>query len=115
MKNLIETLKRIKNKMTISNTIDILNSVIFLIEQNELKQFNPIEIGFELNDNIYYKKFSEGFICSIQKCHLGEFEWYLLLYKNYKNKVVNPITTLMITIPNHRQGVELLRNLGVVE
>lgn len=114
MKDLIEMLERIKNKMSLINTKDILDSVILLIKEKESKAFNPLEkqLGFELNNNIYTKIFSDDFVCNLQKCYTDEFKWYLILYKN---EVLNPIITLMIKIPNHRQGVELLRNLGVID
>ena len=84
------------------------NVLLRELEEQELKKFNPIECGFILNDSfnkeypykVYYNEDKQGYF-EIADCGNNSF----------KLTGIQPL----IKIPNHRQGVELLRNLGVID
>ena len=122
MKELIEKIKEIstKYKSYTSNEIIIYASnrgvvkgvelCINEIQGQESKPFNPLELGFKKEfesdrESVFYKTMNNRIIFDKTK------DIYLIdVYKfNIYSEVKN------IRIPNHRQGVELLRNLGVIE
>lgn len=85
-----------------------------LIEKQEEKLFNPLELGFIEVPMMYpedvavYQKYN-------YELKLLKHSNYWLIYKF--NEITNDefYLTRMIKIPNHRFGKELLQNLGVIE
>jgi hypothetical protein len=112
MKELIEKIKELRQnpyseyeRLSHNKAID---EILNIIQEQELKPFNPVECGFILNDSfnkeypykVYYNEDKQGYF-EIADCGNNSF----------KLTGIQPL----IKIPNHRQGVELLRNLGVIE
>jgi hypothetical protein len=86
-----------------------------MIEDQESKPFNPLECGFELDyedtQEIRYNKRNKKTSTSIT------FDKYQESYfiGNYIFSNTSSHEAKNIIIPSHRQGRELLKNLGVVE
>jgi hypothetical protein len=108
MKELIEKIKELQDAFKFHCCQVTCSQIIGMIEDQESKPFNPIECGFILNDSfnkeypykVYYNEDKQGYF-EIADCGNNSF----------KLTGIQPL----IKIPNHRQGVELLRNLGVIE
>ena len=113
MKELIEKIKEI---ISIWNPLadpaydKALYDVLDIIETLESKEFNPCELGFKNKfdsdrESIFYKTMNNRIIFDKTK-ELYSIDVYKFnIYSELKN----------IKIPNHRFGVELLRNLGVID
>jgi len=101
-----------------------IDSIVELIQDQENKPFDPVECGLIFDNDVnaehdgWIKEFraygmlnryilirvtNDDYCLSIQQLNSSNEWWY------YENIVKS------IKIPNHRQGVELLRNLGVIE
>lgn len=128
MKELIEKIKELRQKpyseyerLSHNKAVD---EVLNIIQEQESKPFNPVELGFEVEFNKegqkeYFLRYKNGyykleaynqdnfFRLSTYIKHKPEFAHlgYPSTYKEY----------ITIKIPSHRFGVELLRNLGVIE
>ncbi len=110
MKELIEKIKKIQDVFKFHCCQVTCEQIIGMIEDQESKPFNPLELGFKKEfesdrESVFYKTMNNRIIFDKTK------DIYLIdVYKfNIYSEVKN------IRIPNHRQGVELLRNLGVIE
>ncbi len=134
MKELIKKIKEIstKYKSYTSNEI-IINAnnrgvvkgvelCLKEINEQESKPFNPVECGFVVEFNKegqkeYFLRYGNGhYKLQIQE-KIVRLSTYVkhrpeLAYLGYPSPYKDYIT---IRIPNHRFGVELLRNLGVIE
>ena len=129
MKELIE---KIKSKLGYKDTnfsvqekdlIDVgLNLAIKELEDQESKPFNPTECGFDRlseNSNEYikyvYDTKKEYYILVFHEKKNDEPAFlYINLFSEYKTK--RSFSNLLPTmdVPNHRFGVELLKNLRII-
>ena len=96
-----------------------LYDVLDIIQEQESKPFNPLECGFVVEFNKegqkeYFLRYGNGHY----KLQIQEKFVRLSTYVKHKPELVQlgypaPYKDyITIRIPNHRQGVELLRNLG---
>lgn len=109
MKELIEKIKELQDVFKFHCCQVTFNQIIGMIEDQESKPFNPVECGFMMypeDVGVYEKNY--------YRLRLLKFNNVWLIEKF--NKIINDEITLvrLIKIPNHRFGVELLRNLGVL-
>lgn len=127
MKELIEKIKEIStkyksytsNEMIIhANNRGVVQGIELClkeIQEQESKPFNPVEFGFDVDIDdsfeIRYTKRNKKNSTSIT--FDKEHEMYFI--SNYVFSTVFSHEAKNIIIPNHRFGVELLRNLGVIE
>lgn len=119
MKELIE---KIKEVLSIWNPLaspaydKALYDVLDIIKEQESKPFDSLELGFDVdyydNEEIRYTKRNKKTSTSIN--YDKDYQTYFI-----SNYIFNNPAFLYevknIKIPNHRFGVELLRNLGVIE
>ena len=136
MKELIEKIKEIstKYKSYTSNEIIIYASnrgvvkgvelCINEIQGQESKPFNPLELGliYDNDENAEHdgwfitKQYENNRTLRTVLIHAFDNKYSLHVEAFRNNKWVFQFYVInVITIPNHRQGVELLRNLGVIE
>ena len=116
MKELIEKIKELQviarpycARMTCKQILEV-------IEDYESKPFDSLELGFDVdyydNEEIRYTKRNKKTSTSIN--YDKDYQTYFI-----SNYIFNNPAFLYevknIKIPNHRFGVELLRNLGVIE
>lgn len=113
MKELKEKIKELRNKpyseyerLSHNKAID---DILRLIEEEENKPFDPLELGFKIDwqDD-----------CEICYTILEKIIWFDLRKNTYTisyNNYPVHIQTSGLKIPNHRFGVELLKNLRVIE
>lgn len=93
-----------------------LYDVLDIIKEQESKPFDSLELGFDVdyydNEEIRYTKRNKKTSTSIN--YDKDYQTYFI-----SNYIFNNPAFLYevknIKIPNHRFGVELLRNLGVIE
>ena len=130
MKELIEKIKEI---LSICNPLaspaydKALYDVLDIIKEQESKPFNPVECGFtefEIDEKERYYKIHSGLVIVIEKDEkensfiLQSFEKKYSFDKSNLTKLLEEgecLTYMYFTAPNHRQGIELLRNLGKIE
>lgn len=108
MKELIEKIKELQDVLNHSHCCQVVCSqIIGMIENQESKPFNPLELGFEMSLS-FIKLPNKSYSKNTEK---GCFEI------NHFNNGLFKVTGIqqLIKIPNHRQGVELLRNLGIID
>lgn len=115
MKELIEKIKELQDGFKFHCCQVTCEQIIGMIEDQESKPFNPLECGFVLdyddNEEIRYTKRNKKTSTSItfdkdhERYFISNYVFSGAFYHEAKN----------IIIPNHRQGVELLRNLGVID
>lgn len=108
MKELIEKIKELQDVFKFHCCQVTCEQIIGMIQEQESKPFNPLELGFILNYSfnkeypykVYYNEDKQGYF-EIADCGNNSFK----------------LTGIprFIKIPNHRFGVELLRNLGVID
>lgn len=110
MKELIEKIKEIEFYSNEDECRSGLARAREIICEQESKEFKPCELGFKKKfdsdrESIFYKTMNNRIIFDKTK-ELYSIDVYKFnIYSELKN----------IRIPNHRFGVELLRNLGVIE
>lgn len=110
MKELIEKIKELQDAFKFHCCQVTCLQILGMIETLESKEFNPCELGFKKKfdsdrESIFYKTMNNRIIFDKKK-ELYSIDVYKFnIYSELKN----------IRIPNHRQGVELLKNLGVIE
>lgn len=116
MKELIEKIKELQDVFKFHCCQVTCEQIIGMIQEQESKPFNPVECGFDVdyydNEEIRYTKRNKKTSTSIN--YDKDYQTYFI-----SNYVFNNPAFLYelknIRIPNHRFGVELLRNLGVIE
>ena len=104
-----------------------LYDVLDIIQKQESKPFDPVECGFtefEIDEKERYYKIHSGLVIVIEKDEkensfiLQSFEKKYSFDKSNLTKLLEEgecLTYMYFTAPNHRQGIELLRNLGKIE
>lgn len=114
MKELIEKIKELQDVFKFHCCQVTCEQILGMIEDQESKPFNPVECGFTEIDMMYPE--------DVAVYEKNYYRLKLLKFNNVWlieqfNKIINDEITLVrfIKIPNHRQGVELLRNLGVID
>ncbi len=122
MKELIENVRNLKTSGNFSmNPYDkALNDVLGIIQEQESKPFNPTELGFKVEFNkdgkIKYWILEKGL--NKYKIYHHRDNLFSITFENYHSEISNYLdvnVVNIIKIPNHRFGVELLINLGVIE
>lgn len=122
MKELIEKIKELQDVFKFHCCQVTCEQIIGMIDEQESKPFNPLECGFVVEFNKegqkeYFLRYGNGhYKLQIQE-KIVRLSTYVkhrpeLAYLGYPSPYKDYIT---IRIPNHRFGVELLRNLGVIE
>lgn len=82
------------------------------LKKEENKPFNPELLGFkEKGNSAYIKKLKDGFECDLVKVSESN-KWTFSYYP--ENEPLNPLYLLIIELPNHRQGREFFKSLGVI-
>lgn len=130
MKQLIEKINKLQDgfkfhcyQVTCSQKVTC-SQIIGMIQEQESKPFNPVECGFEIDDKERYYKINSGLVIVIEKDEKENSFILQSFVKSHSFDVNNLIklleegeclTYMYFTAPNHRQGVELLRNLGKIE
>lgn len=134
MKELIEKIKEKINELKEAHD-EIFNpthirqvtceQILRMIEDQESKPFNPAEAGFFMTETtlrilnkgryidileFYFKKDSKTYLM-----RFFEKESKIWIQYKYTGEDKYKMLVDIIKIPNHRFGVELLKNLGVVD
>lgn len=125
MKELIEKIKELQDVFKFHCCQVTCEQILGMIEDQELKTFNPVEAGFfitettlrilseDINIDLLEFDFKKDQKTYLMRLFKKESKiWILHKYageENYKMLVD------LIKIPNHRFGVELLQNLGIIE
>ena len=135
MKELIEKIKEIStkyksytsNEMIIhANNRGVVQGIELClkeIQEQESKPFNPVELGLIFDDDEnaghdswFIDQQHKDKILRTVLIHVFDNKYSLHVEAFRNNKWVFQFYVInIIKIPNHRQGVELLRNLGVIE
>lgn len=125
MKELIEKIRKFHNKFSYYD--ESLEQVISIIQEQESKPFNPLKINENfttglISDNIFFSLFLDGLLYKGNRYDLLFIELnkdtslYTISLEFFEEKELNGLSLIEnIKIPNHRFGVELLQNLGVIE
>lgn len=102
-----------------------LNKAIEIIEEQESRPFDPLELGFNYTEitskllnkepNIDVLEFK--LIKTNQEYRLRFFkkESQIWIFNKFNHEIKYTLLVNFIKIPNHRFGKELLQNLGVIE
>ncbi len=125
MKELIKKIKEIQSTLTYHDDQVILEQVIGMIQEQESKQFNPLELGFGIStrtlDHLVFTEKPDFFTYILEKKNI-EYSLTLVFNKSFwlhktikDNDDKSSLLFDNIKIPNHRFGVELLKNLGVID
>lgn len=124
MKELIEKIKELQDGFKFHCSQVICEQILGMIEDQESKTFNPVEAGFFITEttlnilkkdlNIDVLEFDLKKPNEIYLMRLFKSESKILITHYYNGDDYRIIVNL-IKIPNHRFGVELLRNLGVID
>jgi len=123
MKELIEKIKELRQnpyseyeRLSHNKAID---EILNIIQEQESKTFNPVECGFkvELNKDgkIEYWILEKGL--NKYKIYHHRNNLFSITFENYHSKISNYLdvnVVNIIKIPNHHFGVELLKNLGLL-
>jgi len=116
MKKIIEKIKELQDGLNfgignLNHCCQVaLEQVLGIIQEEENRPFEPEYLGFKKEyendrESVFYKTMNNRIIFDKKK-ELYSIDVYKFnIYSELKN----------IRIPNHRQGVELLRNLGVID
>ena len=122
MKELIQKIKELQDGFKFHCCQVTCEQIIGMIEEQESKPFNPCECGLIFDDE--YAEQDVWFIIShfeytklrLVLVHILDNTYSICVQSFIKNQWVFQFDVIRnIKIPNHRQGVELLRNLGVIE
>lgn len=104
--------------------LESLNNFLKEIQEQESKPFNPVECGLIFDDDenaehdgwFITKQYENNKTLRTVLIHVFDNKYSICVQAFITNKWVFQFYVInVITIPNHRQGVELLRNLGVIE
>jgi len=120
MKELIEKIKKIKY-MDYYDCESALDRALELIKEEENKPFNPElleieELNFSDVDFFVYQpenKTTQFLLMTTNK--KNRIDWSIASWSKKDKAPREPIFNFKIKIPSHRFGVELLKNLGVIE
>jgi len=122
MKELIEKINQLQDVLNHSHCCQVTcEQIIEIIEHQESKPFNPCELDFELDDKKRYYKINSGLIIVIEKDEkensfiLQSFDKSHSFNENNLTKLLEEgecLRYMYFKAPNHRFGVELLKNLG---
>lgn len=123
MKELIEKIKELQDVLNHSHCCQVTCSqIIEIIEHQESKPFNPVELGFKEFDEdrekyIKYRDDSKKEYYILNFCKKTENSpafFYINIVSEYGKRKTCPLLPIT-NVPNHRFGVELLKNLGIIE
>ena len=125
MKELIEKMKELQDGFKFNCCQFTCEQILEVIEVQELKTFNPVEAGFFITETTL-RILSENINIDIlefdfkkdQKTYLIRLfkkESKIWIQHKYAGEANYKMLVDLIKIPNHRFGVELLKNLGVIE
>jgi len=124
MKELIEKIKELQDVFKFHCCQVTCEQIIGMIQEQESKPFNPVECGLIYDDNenaehdgwFITKQYENNKTLRTVLIHVFDNKYSICVQAFINNKWVFQFYVInVITIPNHRQGVELLRNLGVIE
>lgn len=125
MKELIEEIKellrRSKNFSSPTNEYNAgcsygIERCLEEIQKQESKPFDPLELGFELDENKHFYKNVSNIHYLIEPLKTSNvFILKQYIKPNYELDYPSSYNDIPFKAPNHRQGVELLQNLGVIE
>lgn len=99
--------------------LESLNNFLKEIQAQESKPFNPVECGFDrLSENECIKCIDDNkkeyYILVLHEKKNDESAFlYLHLFSEYGKKIFSNLLPTM-DVPNHRFGVELLKNLRII-
>jgi hypothetical protein len=125
MKELIEKIKELQDGFKFHCCQVTCEQIIGMIEDQESKPFNPLECGFNIStrtlDHLVFTK-EPDFITYILKKPNVQYSLTLFnvnktfqINRKYNDDEESRQLFYDMKIPNHRQGGELLQNLGVIE
>lgn len=122
MKELIEKIKELQDAFKFHCCQVTCSQIIGMIEDQELKPFTPTECGLIFDDDengehrwFIERQYKDKTLRTILN-HVFDNKYSVCVYAFINNQWVFQFYVInIIKIPNHRQGVELLRNLGVIE
>lgn len=132
MKQLIEKINKLQDgfkfhcyQVTCSQKVTC-SQIIGMIQEQESKPFNPVEAGFFITEATLNLLREDFFNIDILEFDLKKDnkKYLMRLFKKeskiwiqykYTGEENYKMLVDLIKIPNHRQGVELLRNLGVID
>lgn len=124
MKELIEKIKELQDVFKFHCCQVTCEQIIGMIQEQESKPFNPVECGliFDNDENAEHdgwfieRQYENNKILRTVLTHVFDNKYSLHVQAFINNQWVFQFYVInIIKIPNHRQGVELLRNLGVIE
>lgn len=125
MKQLIKKIKKLQNALTSHCYQVTLLQVLGMIEEDEKKSFNPLELGFiytEITSKLLNKEpnidvLEFELIKTNQEYRLRFFkkDSKIWIFNKFNHEIKYTLLVNLIKIPNHRFGKELLKNLGVIK
>lgn len=124
MKELIEKIKELQDVFKFHCCQVTCEQIIGMIQEQESKPFNPVECGliFDNDENAEHdgwfieRQYENNKILRTVLTHVFDNKYSLHVQAFINNQWVFQFYVInIIKIPNHRFGVELLRNLGVIE
>lgn len=80
------------------------------IQEQESKEFNPVVLGFTKLNDIIFNKYENNCEFILERMRTPNL-WLLKQIINGERFKFDPISLM---IPNQRQGVEVLRVLGII-
>ena len=125
MKELIEKIKELQDVFKFHCCQVTCEQIIGMIQKQESKPFDPVEAGFFITEttlrilrediNIDILEFDFKKDQKTYLIRLFKKESKIWIQHKYAGEENYKMLVDLIKIPNHRQGVELLRNLGVID
>ena len=124
MKELIEKIKELQDVFKFHCCQVTCEQIIGMIQEQESKPFNPVECGliYDNDENAEHdgwfitKQYENNRTLRTVLIHAFDNKYSICVQAFINNQWVFQFYVInIITILNHRQGVELLRNLGVIE
>lgn len=123
MKELIEKIKELQDVFKFHCCQVTCEQIIGMIQEQESNSFNPVELGLIFDDDEnaghdswFIDQQHKDKILRTVLTHVFDNKYSLHVQAFINNKWVFQFYVInIIKIPNHRFGVELLRNLGVIE
>jgi len=119
MKEIIKKIKELQDSLHSHCCQVTCEQIIGMIEEEETKPFDPELLGFiryHPDDNEYIKlinEWKEYYILTFHKDTEHPQPFLMLEMIGYGGK--RKVSLGPVSVPNHRFGVELLKNLGVIE
>ena len=120
MKELIEKIKELQDAFKFHCCQVTCEQILGMIEDQESKPFNPELLGIQelgiidIDYFVYQSENKTTDFCLIRPKG-NKTDWDISAWYKKDKVPRDAIFSIKIKIPNHRQGVELLRNLGVIE